>query len=323
MGESSTFELHFNVVPMKNNEWKGHGAMLGAEMMWGVMAPVSKWVLASAVTPLLLTNCRMLGAACLFWITSFFIKQEHVKHHDLLLLFFASLLGIVFNQGLFMFGLSLTSPINASIITTSSPIITMIIAALFLHEPVTRSKLLGVFLGAIGAFVLIISGQHGDLSGGNVWGDILCLLAQLSFSLYLVFYKGLTSRYSPVTLMKWMFTYSSICLIPFSYNEIVAADWASLSTEVIWGLVSIVFCATFISYLLIPIGQRYLRPTLTSMYNYMQPIVASIVAVCWGMDRFNLLKVIAVILVFTGVFFVTKSRSREEVEAYEKSKKAV
>lgn len=306
---------------MMNQELKGHGAMLGAEIMWGVMAPVSKIVLASAVTPLLMTNCRVLGAACLFWIASLFTKREHVGHHDLLLLFFASLLGIIFNQGLFMFGLSLTSPINASIITTSSPIITMIVAALFLHEPITRSKLLGVFLGAIGAFVLIVSGQHGGSQGGNVWGDILCLLAQLSFSLYLVFYKGLTSRYSSVTLMKWMFTYSSICLIPFSYNEIIGADWASLSRPVIWGLVLIVFCATFISYLLIPIGQRYLRPTLTSMYNYVQPIVASVVAVCWGMDNFNLLKIIAVVLVFTGVFFVTKSPGREEVEAYEKAKK--
>ena len=308
---------------MTNNELKGHGAMLGAEVMWGVMAPVSKIVLASAVTPLLMTNFRVLGAACLFWIASLFIKQEHVKHHDLLLLFFASLLGIIFNQGLFMFGLSLTSPINASIITTSSPIITMIIAALFLHEPVTKSKLLGVFLGAIGAFILIVSGQHGASQAGNMWGDILCLLAQLSFSLYLVFYKGLTSRYSSITLMKWMFTYSSICLIPFSYNEIMAADWGALSREVLWGLILIVFCATFISYLLIPVGQRYLRPTLTSMYNYVQPIVASVVAVCWGMDSFNLLKIIAVVFVFTGVFFVTKSRSREEVEAYEKAKKSL
>ena len=122
---------------MTKNEWKGHGAMWGAEVMWGLMAPVSKLVLASAVTPLLLTDCRMLGAACLFWLASVFTKPEHVASKDLLLLFFASLLGIVFNQGSFIFGLSLTSPINASIITTSSPILTMIIAAFYLREPVT------------------------------------------------------------------------------------------------------------------------------------------------------------------------------------------
>ena len=270
---------------MTKNEWKGHGAMWGAEVMWGLMAPVSKLVLASAVTPLLLTDCRMLGAACLFWLASVFTKPEHVASKDLLLLFFASLLGIVFNQGSFIFGLSLTSPINA-----------------------------GVFLGALGALLLIVSGQQNAAGNSNIWGDLLCLLAQLSFSFYLVLYKGLTARYSPITLMKWMFTYASICLIPFSYPEILSTDWLSLGGSVLTGLVAVVFCATFISYLLIPLGQRYLRPTVTSMYNYIQPIVASSVAIYWGMDHFNMLKVLAVILVFTGVFFVTTSRSRADLE---------
>lgn len=291
--------------------------MLGAEVMWGLMAPVSKLVLASAVTPLLLTDCRILGAAGLFWLTSAFTKREHVSTKDLLLLFFASLLGIVFNQGSFIFGLSLTSPINASIITTSSPILTLIIAAFYLHEPVSGKKLAGVFLGATGALVLILSGQQNDNGNGNLWGDLLCLFAQLSFSLYLVLYKGLTTRYSPITLMKWMFTYSSVCLIPFSFHEFLSADWPSLNKSVIIGLAAVVFCATFVSYLLIPLGQRYLRPTVTSMYNYIQPIVASIVAIYWGMDNFNILKVIAVILVFTGVFFVTTSRSRADLEKQE------
>ena len=115
-----------------------------------------------------------------------------------------------------------------------------------------------------------------------------------------------------------MFTYASICLIPFSYSEIVQLDWSLLDYKLIGGLVMVVFCATFISYLLIPIGQKSLRPTVTSMYNYLQPIVASIIAVIWGMDSFNVLKIIAVVLVFTGVFFVTQSKSRAQMEAYQK-----
>lgn len=299
--------------------------MFGAELMWGLMAPVGKFVLSGALlSPLVLTNCRMFGAALLFWLVSFFTKQEHVNHKDMLSLFFASMLGIVFNQGSYIFGLSMTSPINASIVTTSSPILTMIIAALYLREPVTGKKLIGVFMGATGALLLIFSGQQvqNASQSGNIWGDLLCLLAQFCFACYLVFYKGLISRYSPITLMKWMFTYASVCMIPFSYNELVKTDWMAMDYKLIGGIFMVVFCATFISYLLVPIGQRTLRPTVTSMYNYVQPIVASIVAVIWGMDQFNLLKVIAVILVFTGVFFVTQSRSRADLEAYEKQKKA-
>ena len=135
--------------------------MFGAELMWGLMAPVGKFVLSGALlSPLVLTDCRMFGAALLFWIVSFFTKQEHVNHKDMLSLFFASMLGIVFNQGSYIFGLSMTSPINASIVTTSSPILTMIIAALYLREPVTGKKLIGVFMGATGALLLIFSGQQ-------------------------------------------------------------------------------------------------------------------------------------------------------------------
>lgn len=306
---------------MMVSDLKGHAAMIGAETMWGLMAPVGKLVMAGTViSPLLMTDCRMIGAACLFWIASFFTKPEHVNHKDMLSLFFAALLGIVFNQGSYIFGLGLTSPINASIVTTSSPILTMIIAALYLREPVTGKKLLGVFMGAIGALMLILSGQSQTAghASGNIGGDLLCLLAQLSFALYLVFFKGLISRYSPVTLMKWMFTYAAICMIPFSYRELIMADWGALDYQQLAGLAMVVFGATFISYLLIPIGQKNLRPTVTSMYNYLQPIVASIVAIFWGMDSFNLLKVIAVILVFSGVFFVTRSKSRAQMEAYQK-----
>ncbi len=300
---------------MKSSELRGHGAMLVAEIMWGAMAPVSKIVLAGSMTPLLLTDCRLLGAALLFWITSLFVKAEPVGHKDMLHLFFAALLGIVFNQGLFLFGLNRTSPIDASIITTSSPIITMVIAALYLREPVTGKKLLGVFLGAVGALLLILSSQKTGTQSGSILGDLLCLLAQFSFSFYLVVYKGLTSRYSSTTLMKWMFTYAAVCAIPFSCNEIAAMDWSTLNTRDIAGTAAVVFCATYISYLLVPIGQRNLRPTVTSMYNYLQPIVGSTVAICWGLDNFNVLKAAAVVLVFTGVFFVTKSRSRADMEA--------
>lgn len=294
--------------------------MIGAETMWGLMAPIGKFILSGAViTPLLMTDFRMIGAACLFWIASLFTQPEHVNHKDMLSLFFAALFGIVFNQGTYIFGLGMTSPINASIVTTSLPILTMVIAAIYLQEPITGKKLLGVFMGAVGALLLILSGQ--PMSGGqsgSIGGDLLCLFAQFCFSLYLVFFKGLIGKYSPITLMKWMFTYASICLIPFSYTEIVQLDWSLLDYKVIAGLVMVVFCATFISYLLIPIGQKNLRPTVTSMYNYLQPIVASILAVAWGMDSFNALKIVAVILVFSGVFFVTQSKSRAQLEAYKK-----
>lgn len=288
--------------------------MTAAEVMWGLGAPVGKVVLAGGVSPMLLTDCRMIGAAILFWLVSFFTPNEHVAPKDLLLMFFASLFGIVINQCCFLWGLSLTSPINASIITTALPILTMVMAAVVLGEPVTKLKVGGVFTGALGALILIVGSHSGGAEGSSA-GDILVICAQLSFTCYLVFFKQLIGKYSSVTLMKWMFTYAGICVIPFTYNEWISTSWDAVSSDTLWGIAAFVAGPTFLSYLLLPLGQRALRPTVTAMYNYLQPIVASLVAVWAGLAVFNTATAIAVALVFTGVFLVTKSKSRAQMEA--------
>lgn len=298
---------------MDKNKLKGHGAMLGAEVMWGASAPLGKAILAGGMSPLMLTNCRMVGAAVLFWIASCFMPREEVSPKDLLAMFFASLCGVVVNQCCFVWGLSLTSPVNASIITTSLPILTMVLAAIVLREPVTRLKVGGVFLGAIGALVLI-TGSAGGSGEGNMAGDMLVMLAQMSFTCYLVFFKGLIGRYSPVTLMKWMFTYAAICVIPFTYTDWISMDWSSAAPIVVWGAAAFAVGPTFLSYLLLPMGQRNLRPTVTAMYNYVQPIVATLIAICVGLGTFTVTNGVAILLVFTGVYLVTRSKSRAELE---------
>ena len=285
-----------------NFDWKGHASMLGANVMWGLMSPVSKVILVGgAITPLVITDLRIGGAMILFWITSFFQKPE---------------------QGCFIFGVSLTSPGDASIITTSMPLWAMILAAFILKEPITGKKVLGITLGAGGALLLILgSGQNIQITSTNkdtaIWGDLLVLFAQLSYALYIVLYKDFVNKYSLTTIMKWMFTYSFICMLPFSAKDLADVHWGNLQMTEIVGLAFIVIGATFISYMLVVVGQKKLRPTVAGMYNYIQPIVACIVAVCWNIDSFNFTKIVAVFLIFGGVYLVTSSRSRMELEKYE------
>ena len=299
---------------------KGHGSMLGANVMWGLMSPMAKFVMVGgAVTPLVVTDLRITGAMVLFWIASFFQKPERVTPKDLLKLLGASLLAIVFNQGCFIFGVGLTSPVDASIITTSMPLLAMVLAAIYLKEPITGKKVLGIAVGATGALLLILGSHQVSeaKAAGNhyIWGDLLVLLAQLSYALYFVLFKNFVNKYSLITIMKWMFTYAFICALPFSYNDLLHTEWKSLQGTEIGALVFIVVGSTFISYVLIVIGQKNLRPTVAGMYNYVQPLVASIVAVCWGMDTFNFVKIISVALIFGGVYLVTGSRSKAEMEA--------
>lgn len=310
---------------MDTAKMKGHVAMLAANSMWGLMAPLAKFVMiGGAVSSLVMTDLRVFGAMILFWIFSFFQKPEHVGHKDLMKLFVASLLAIVFNQGSYIFGMGMTSPVDASIITTSMPLIAMILAAIFLKEPITGKKILGIAVGASGALLLILGSSQASgttVKGDNpLLGDVFVLLAQCSYAFYFVLFKNFVTKYSAVTVMKWMFTYAFICLLPFSYSSLLATDWLALDGARIASILFVVVGATFLSYILIIVGQKNLRPTVAGMYNYIQPLVATIVAICWGMDSFNLTKVLSVVMIFGGVWLVTSSRSRAEMEAYKAAK---
>ena len=283
--------------------------------MWGLMSPLGKDAMDSGISGIMMVTFRMVGAASCFWLLSLFMKSEEVRSKDLMLFFFAAMLGIVLNQCCFTIGLSITSPVNASIVTTTMPIVTMILAALFLHEPVTSKKVMGIFCGALGALLLIVGSSQAKASvEGDIRGDLLCLLAQCSFATYLALFKHLISRYSVVTCMKWMFTYASIVVIPFTYTEFRDLEWSQISI-VTWAETSfVVFGATFVAYLLMMYGQKNLRPTIVSMYNYVQPIVACVVSVSVGLGVFGYQQAAAVVLVFTGVWLVTQSRAKADCE---------
>ncbi len=297
---------------------KGHLAMIGANAIWGLMSPIAKLVMsAGIVSPLLMTDMRIMGAAILFWLLSLFTKRETVPAKDLLLLAGAGMLGVLFNQGSFIFGVSFTSPGEASIITTTMPMWVMLFAYILLKEPITLKKVGGIILGASGALILVYSGwAHNHQEANNpLLGDVLVLTAQLSYALYLTFYKNFIKKYSLVTLMKWMFTFASIVILPFSINTISETNFLSLGIYEVLGASYVVVFGTFAAYICIMTGQKNLRPTIVGMYNYLQPIVASIIGVYLGLDEFTWHKYTAVILIFAGVYLVTISKSAAKLKS--------
>lgn len=305
----------------KHQKSFGHAAMLVVNIFFGINMSVSKDLLNGALSPIGLNGMRFLFGALAFWTCSLFFPEK-IEKKDLGVLLLGALLGLVTNQILFVQGLAKTSPIDASIISTSLPIITMLLAAFMIKEPITWVKALGVLTGASGALYLVYTAQHETIGSSSLAGDLLCFGSCVSFALYLVVTKKLNDKYSPITMMKWMFLFASIAFLPFCYADIASTNFAEFSPRS-WSLLAFVLvCATFIPYLLIPVGQRRLRPTTVAMYNYIQPVVATILAIYWGLDTFGATKAVAAALVFTGVFFVTRSKSRADVEA-EKQKKEI
>lgn len=304
---------------MEDRNLKGHASLLIAYIIFGLNTPIAKDTLAHEISANALTFYRICGTAVIFWILSLFTKKEPVNLRDLLILFGASLFGILINQFSFIAGLSLTSPINAAVITTTAPIMTMILAAFFLKEPITWTKAIGVFIGASGALLLIFTGSTPEQQDASIGGNLLCLLSTLSFAIYLSAFKKIIGKYSPATLMKWMFLFASGCSLPFCWKSITTVDYSVVPPDIYLRLFYVVGFATFLSYLLIPIGQKLLRPTIVSMYNYIQPIMSSLVAVALGMDQFGWVKGSATALVFIGVYVVTKSKSYAQLKAEQNS----
>lgn len=205
--------------------------------------------------------------------------------------------------------------------TTTMPIVTMILAAVFLKEPVTPLKVGGILLGSVGALALILSNTGGSEKEGSVLGDVLCVTAQISFACYLTIFKKLIARYSVFTLMKWMFSYAAICFIPFSYRDFSEMQFSSFSVDVWMQVGYVILFGTYFAYILMLVGQKTLRPTVVSMYNYMQPVVGSSVAILMGMSSFGWVKAIAAVSIFAGVYLVTQSKSRADMLKEESSSK--
>ena len=257
---------------MPSETLKGHIAMGAAAVIWGLMSPVSKLVMQQGeVSSASLATFRLLGAAILFWLASAFVPGEPIERKHRLPLFYASLFGIIFNQMAFTVGVGFTSPADAAIITTITPILTMILAAFVLREMVTGKKIIGVCASAIGA-ILLVSGSGGRAAAlpgdNNLLGDILCLASQCSVAVYFVFFKNLIGRYSPVTLLKWMFTYASAVCLPFTFREVGAIHYSALPAQTWLGIAYVVALATFVSYICLSFAQQRLKPTAVSMYNY-------------------------------------------------------
>ena len=295
-----------------------HLSMLGACTFWGLMAPIGKDAMLHGIDGIDLVSFPVLGGAILFWITSLFTTYEHVPLRDILRFAGAGLFGLVCNQCCYTIGLSITSPSNASIMTTSMPIFAMILSFVILHEPITPKKVGGVLLGCIGALILILTSMTAASSKvGDIRGDLLCMGAQLSFALYLSLFNPLIKRYSVFTINKWMFLWAAIMILPFSGHHVMQTDWNAIATKTWLEVGFVVFFGTYFSYILTMIGQRILRPTVVSIYNYVQPLVSVSVSVLAGIAVFKWSQGLAVILVFTGVWLVTKSKSKRDATVTE------
>lgn len=287
-----------------NNITKAHIAIFSANLLYGINYLVVKEIVPFHMHPFALSAIRSTGAALLIWLVSVFFKAQKVEKKDFWKLAVAGILGVSINQTLLIAGLSATTSVNASILMTSNPVFVLIIAAIVLKAKITALKVAGIFLGAAGQLLIILSAGEYSLDSQYFTGNILVISNAIMYALYLSWVKPLMLKYNALTVMKWMFLFGSVPVFILGFGHLSQVPFAHLSSMVLLAVAFVIVGSTFLTYMLNIYGLQYVNPTTVSIYIYLQPIIASVLGVIIHHEYFGYKQIIAMILVFVGVYFV-------------------
>lgn len=297
---------------MNNSNYKAHVALVGANIIYGANYIIAKDVMPHKIGPSAFIFVRVLGAGLLFWMINFFIREK-IHKKDYLRFLICAVLGVTTNQLLFFHGLNLTSPIDASIILTTVPILVLIFGSFFLNEAITRNKLMGILIGGSGAIALITYGSKAAGTGSTL-GNLFVFLNCISYALYLVLVKPLMKKYKPFTVITWVFTIGFVFVLPLSINDFRATDFTKFTTGTYYTVAYVIIGTTFLTYLLNIFALSKVSPSVNGSYIYLQPVISFIMVGLYAQtfndntysNEIDIVKVISCIMVVSGVYLISK-----------------
>ncbi|TDN88117.1 EamA domain-containing membrane protein RarD [Salegentibacter sp. 24] len=285
-------------------------AAIGASAIYGLNHTIAKGVMPTYIEPFGFIFLRVFGAAILFWGISFLGPKEKIATSDWPRILGCAVFGMVINMLFFFKGLSLSTPINSSVIVTLSPVMVLILASVLIRERITLLKSLGIIVGLAGALVLVLFSAESTGNAPNIpMGNVLFIINAFSYGLYLILVKPLTAKYHAFTLMKWLFLIGVIINFPITIGEFIDVNWTNLPFDAIWKMTFVVAGTTFSTYLLNIYALKQLSASTISVFIYLQPLIAITYAILSGADELNTVKIVAAMLVFIGVYMVTKKKT--------------
>ncbi|RFN59052.1 DMT family transporter [Marixanthomonas ophiurae] len=288
-------------------------AATAASAIYGVNHTIAKDLMPTIIEPYGFIVLRVGGAAVLFWAISIFYPSEKIDKKDWPRIIACACFGMVINMLMFFKGLSLSTPINSSVVITLSPVLLLILSALFLKERITLRKAIGICMGLAGALVLILFGLKIQPNAPNIpLGNLLFIINATSYSIYLIIVKPLVSKYSSITLMKLFFLFAIVINLPIGFTEFKAVDWFNLPFDAIWKLAFVVIGTTFLTYLFNIYALKQLSPSTIGAFIYLQPVLAVLFAVLLGADTLTPIRIVAAVLIFLGVYLSSRKPKRRK-----------
>ena len=283
-------------------------AAFGATVIYGFNHTIAKNVMPIYIDAFGFVLLRVIGATLIFWTLSLFIKNEKIKKEDWPRIFLCSFLGMFINKLAFFKGLELSTPINSSVLITVVPILVFVFSAFFLKEKMRFLRVFGVISGFVGALVLILYSPSTSFNAPNIpLGNLMFVINSSTYGLYLIFVKKLVEKYNIITLFRWLFLIAIFLNLPVGFLEFKNVEWSHLPFwDAILPMIYVVVGTTFLTYMFNAYALSKLKASTVSSFVYLQPIVGIIYAITTDNDSLTVLSVLGMILIFMGVYFVTK-----------------
>lgn len=292
---------------------KGHIALFVAQIIYAMNYSIAKDLMPDFIGPIALVCFRIIGACALFWLLSLFVKTQKVEKADMRKMMWLAIFGVVVNQVFFIYGLSITTPINSSIIMISNPIMVFIFGIIVLKEKITGLKISGLLLAVTGAFLILHYRGNFEVGSDTITGDMMTLVNSTSWAIFVVLVKPIMMKYNTVTAMRWMFLFGSIYILPIGIYDTLHTNWLAFNTHAVYAIVFVVVATTFFAYLLNIYGLQSLSPSVVSMYIYLQPFLATTFAILLGKDSLTPTKIFSGILIICGLYLVNLKTKKTEL----------
>ena len=293
-----------------NSKIKAHIAVLIANLIFGAGYAVIKTITPAYLAPYSLNVVRVVVSLILFWsLLLFKPSKASIDKKDIPLFILCGITGVAINQIMFVKGLSLTSAIHSSLLSLATPIFITIIALWLIKEKFSINKFMGLALGIGGATLLVLVKDVQSSNSSSLLGDMFVLINAVSYAFYMVIVRPLMEKYNALHVLRWVFTFGAIFILPIALPDFIATDWSVFGTAQWVALAFVVLFVTFISYLFTVYGLQELGPSVTGAYIYTQPVFATIIAMVFAGEHFTMIKALAAVLIFSGVYLVNRKKA--------------
>ncbi|BFK46367.1 DMT family transporter [Alistipes sp.] len=289
------------------NRLKPHLALLVCNVLWAMDYPFYNIVLPHYVHPMAMVSASLVATALFSLVPLLWQKAEKVERADIRKLIGAALLIGVLRKVFIMYGLSMTSPIDGSIIDTIVPLLVLVLSVLLGMDRFTRLKITGLVLGMAGAVAVVLAGASSNHAHSHLWGNVLIFLCACATSVYMVWFKRLIAKYRITTVLRWVYCAAAVMALPFGIGPIVHTDFAAIARHALFPTLFVLMVPTYVPNLMLNYALKTVQPTVSSIYTYLQPVLAIAISVGMGLDKLHADTVIFALVIFVGVGLVLRS----------------